>query len=326
VTANGTSAINTEMAVRVTAITPVAAAIKRFTLVRTDSEPLPVFAPGAHVVVSMVDGGRLRRNPYSLMSSPGDTSQYEISVLRVEQSRGGSAYLHEQLQVGDELTISQPLNLFPIDNWGRRHLLVAGGVGITPFIPMMEVMNTSGQPFELYYSIRSRPHGAYWSTLADKYGSRVKLAVDDEGDRVDYRALLINQPLGTHLYICGPRPMLDHVLSVARGLGWPDENLHFELFLAPPPGVPFTVSLAQSQLDVAVEEHQSLLEAIEAAGVDAPYLCRGGACGQCETAVVRADGELLHNDHFLTDDEKASGTKIMPCVSRFVGAGLTLGL
>ncbi len=325
-TSTGTSAINTEMHVRVADITPVAAAIKRFTLVRTDGEPLPVFAPGAHVVVSMVDGGRLRRNPYSLMSSPTDTSKYEISVLRVDQSRGGSAFLHEQLQVGDALTISQPLNLFPIDNWGRRHLLVAGGVGITPFLPMMETMNAEGRPFELYYSIRSRPHGAYWSWLADRYGSRVKLAVDDEGDRVDYRALLINQPLGTHLYVCGPRPMLDHVLSVARGLGWPDENIHFELFLAPPPGVPFTVSLAKSQLEIAVEEHQSLLEAIEAAGVDAPYLCRGGACGQCETVVVHADGELLHNDHFLTDDEKTSGTKIMPCVSRFVGAGLTLDL
>lgn len=146
--------VNTEMVVRVTEIARVAAAIKRFTMQRLDGGPLPTFAPGAHVVVSMMDDGRLRRNPYSLMSSPNDTSSYQISVLRVEQSRGGSAFMHAQVRVGDMLTISQPLNLFPPDNLARRHLLIAGGVGITPFIPMMEVMDSSGQVFELYYSVQ----------------------------------------------------------------------------------------------------------------------------------------------------------------------------
>ena len=318
--------VNTDMVVRVTDLTPVASAIKRFTMERVDGAPLPVFAPGAHIVVTMLDGPRLRRNPYSLMSSPVDTSAYQISVLRVPQSRGGSVFMHDQVQVGHTLTISQPLNLFPVDNWGRRHLLIAGGVGITPFIPMMEVLNASGQRFELYYSIRSRAHGAYWAELSERYGPRVKVSVDDEGQRVDYRSLLVNQPLGTHLYVCGPPPMLDHVMTTANGVGWADENLHFEKFTAPPPGVPFAVELARSGVSLAVEEHQSLLEAIEAAGVDAPYLCRGGACGQCETTVLNSDGELLHNDHYLTDEEKASGVKIMPCVSRFVGAGLTLDL
>lgn len=318
--------INTEMAVRVTAVESVAASIKRFTLERIDGASMPMFAPGAHVVVSMIDDGRLRRNPYSLMSSPGNLRNYQISVLRVEQSRGGSAFLHEKVGVGDELTVSQPLDLFPVDALGRRNLFVAGGVGITPFIPMMDVLNSTGRPFELYYSIRSREHGAYWEQLAALYGARVKVSVDDEGDRVDYRALLINQPLGTHLYVCGPRPMIDHVLGVARSLGWADENLHFELFLAPPPGEPFQVDLVRSGKSFIVGEHQSLLEAVEAQGVDAPYLCRGGACGQCETTVLAADGQLLHNDIFLTDDEKASGTRIMPCVSRFVGAGITLDL
>ena len=318
--------VNTEMRVRVTDVSAVADSIKRFTLARIDGEPLPVFAPGAHVVVSMDDNGRLRRNPYSLMSSPSNVSKYQISVLRVPNSRGGSAFLHEQVSVGDELTVSQPIDLFPIDNWGHRHLLIAGGVGITPFVPMMEVLNASGRPFELVYSVRSRTHGAYWEQLSATYGSRVRIAIDVEGDVVDYRSLLLNQPLGTHAYVCGPPAMIDHVLGTARVLGWSEENLHFERFLAPPPGVPFSAALRRSGLTVEVEEHQSLLEAIEAAGVDAPYLCRGGACGQCETAVLAADGELLHNDHYLTDDEQASGHKIMPCVSRFVGAGLTLDL
>jgi len=318
--------VNTEMRVEVRDITQVAGAIKRFTFERVDGSALPVFAPGAHVVVSMDDGGRLRRNPYSLMSSPNDTSTYQISVLRVEHSRGGSAYMHDRLAVGDTLTISQPIDLFPIDNWGRRHLLVAGGVGITPFVPMLEMLDADGRPFELIYSIRSREHGAYWAELGERYGSRVRISVDDEGEVVDYRAALIDQPLGTHLYVCGPPRMIDHVLGTARGLGWPEENLHCEHFLAPPPGVAFSAALARSGLSISVEEHQSLLEAIEAAGIDAPYLCRGGACGQCETAVLRADGELLHNDHYLTDEERASGVRIMPCVSRFVGTHLTLDL
>ena len=318
--------VHTEMPVRVTEITRVSDSIKQFTFERINREPLPVFAPGAHVTVSMIDDGRLRRNPYSLMSVPGDSSNYRISVLRVEQSRGGSVYMHDKVTVGDILTISQPLNLFPIDALGKRHLFVAGGVGITPFIPMMQVLNASGRVFELRYSIRSRRHGAYWNELSLQYPGRVKIAVDDEGDRVDYRALLINQPLGTHLYICGPRLMIESIFNIARELGWAQENLHFELFLAPPPGSPFTAKLARSGKAIVVAEHQSLLESIEDAGVDAPFLCRGGACGQCETAVIDLDGQIIHNDIFLTDDEKASGTKIMPCVSRFVGAGLTLDL
>ena len=303
--------VNTEMLVRVVDVSSVAESIKRFTVERVDGELMPVFAPGSHVVVSMDDDGRLRRNPYSLMSSPTDRSTYQISVLRVPNSRGGSVFMHDRVAIGDELTISQPVNLFPVDNWGRRHLLVAGGVGITPFVPMMDVLNSSGRPFELVYSVRSRDHGAYWSELRASYGSRVRISVDSEGDVVDYRALLTNQPLGTHLYVCGPPAMIDHVLGTARRLGWAEENLHCEHFLAPPPGVPFEATLVRAGLTLEVEEHQSLLEAIEAAGVDAPYLCRGGACGQCETAVLAADGELLHNDHFLTDEEKASGGQIM---------------
>lgn len=319
--------INSDIAVRVTAVTNVTDRIKRFRFERIDGEPLPVFSAGAHVVVTMHDGGHMRRNPYSLMSPPHDCSAYEISVLAVEASRGGSAFMHGGISEGDTLTISQPVNLFAADARGRKHILVAGGIGITPFLAMMAQFRRSHTEFELHYAMRSREHGAYWQQLIEQYGpERIKVYFDDEGTRVPLAQILDHQPLGTHFYVCGPSGMIDHCLRTAREAGWPKENLHSERFLAPPAGQKFTVELVRSGKAVTVGEHQSILEAVEEAGVDAPYMCRGGACGQCETAVVSCDGSLQHNDVYLTDDEKASGRKIMVCVSRFEGKVLALDL
>ncbi|MCM2474277.1 oxidoreductase [Rhizobium sp. CG5] len=318
--------INTEIPVRVVAATDVAEKIRRIRLERRDGAPLPVFSAGAHVVVSMQDGGLLRRNPYSLMSAPHDTSGYEISVLAVENSRGGSAFMH-RVREGDELIVSQPVNLFPADHRGRKHLLVAGGIGITPFLAMAAQFERDNTPFELHYAMRSRQAGAYWQDLLTRYGGhRVKVYFDAEGDQIPLPQLLDNQPLGTHLYVCGPAGMIDAVLLSGSQAGWPRENLHSERFLAPPTGQPFKIFLEKSQISITVGEHQSVLEAIEAAGIDAPYMCRGGACGQCETGVSHCDGELQHNDIYLSDEEKRAGNKVMICVSRFKGQQLVLQL
>lgn len=319
--------INTEMQVRVASITQVADKVKRFRFERTDGQPMPIFSGGAHIIVSMRDGKTLRRNPYSLMSSPADTGGYEISVLRVENSRGGSAFLHEKLKEGDTLTVSQPVNLFSYDHRGKKHVMMAGGIGITPFIAMMDQMEREGKAFELHYAVRTRSHGAYWKELVQRYGAhRVKIYCDEEKLFIPAEAILERQPLGTHLYVCGPAGMINAVLGKARDLGWPRPHLHSEEFLAPPIGKPFQAILTKSNRTIEVAAHQSILEAVEAAGIDAPYLCRGGACGQCETAVVACSGELEHNDHFLEPDDKASGKKIMICVSRIKGDSVTLDL
>ena len=319
--------INTEMTVRVAAITQVADKVKRFRFVRADGQPMPIFSGGAHIIVAMRDGSILRRNPYSLMSSPADASGYEISVLRVENSRGGSAFMHEKLKTGDALTISQPLNLFPFDHRGRKHILMAGGIGITPFIAMMDQMDRDGRAFELHYAVRTRTHGAYWRELRERYGAhRVKIYCDEEKLFIPTEAILASQPLGTHLYVCGPAGMIKAVLGQAANLGWPSQSLHSEEFLAPPPGKPFKAVLKRSAKTIDVHAHQSILEAVEAAGIDAPYLCRGGACGQCETNVIRCDGSIEHNDHYLPAEDKASGKKIMICVSRIKGQEIALDL
>ena len=317
---------STDIHVRVAEVETVASGIKRFKFVPVGGVLLPEFSSGAHTVVTMHDGDRVRRNPYSLMGSPFDGSSYQISVLRTQDSRGGSVFMHDQVGVGSELKLSQPVNLFPFDRRGRRHILIAGGIGITPFIAMTTQLSREEISFELHYAMRSEARGAYWQDLRQRYGHRVHTYFDDRGEVMPLAQLLDGQPLGSHLYVCGPAGMIDWVLDSARDAGWPDENVHHERFLAPPGGKPFAVELSRSAKSIKVGEHQSILEAVEAAGVDAPYLCRGGACGQCETAVKSCDGKLIHNDHYLPDDEKASGKKIMICVSRIEGRSVVLDL
>ena len=305
----------------VTEINPL---IRRFRFQRRDGAALPPFSGGAHVVVEMDDHGTRRMNPYSLMSDPADSSGYEISVRRDDGGRGGSLFLHRQVRPGMEMLLSHPVNLFPLDLRAKKHLMIAGGIGITPFLAQMAQLAALGGRFELHYSVRTASLAAYGDRLTDHYGARVHLYHDDRKELIDLARLLKNQPLGTHLYVCGPKGMIAWVKTTAAAMGWPARAVHSEEFLAPPVGKPFDVELAASGITITVGAAQSLLEAMEAAGVDAPYLCRGGACGQCETEVLRCDGQIDHNDHWLTDEQKAAATKIMPCVSRFGGKTLVL--
>ncbi len=299
--------------VNIEQITPM---VKHFTLQREDGAALPAFSGGSHIVVAMNINGRIHRNPYSLMGNPEDTGSYHISVRRQEKSRGGSVYMHDQVKVGSRLQITYPVNLFALEKRGKKHLLIAGGIGITPFMSQIHDLNRTGGQYELHYAYRSPEHGAFSERLQASCGNRANFYVESEGGMLKFNELLAKQPLGTHVYVCGPHPMVVALIESARELGWPEGHVHSEQFSAPPSGDPFRVKLIKSEIEVVVPSALSMLEAIEAAGVEAPYLCRGGACGRCELEVVNADGPLMHNDHYLTDAEKAAGKKIMPCVSR----------
>ena len=294
-------------------ITPM---VKHFSLVRTDGKLLPVFSGGSHVVVAMNINGRVHRNPYSLMGSPSDTSAYHVSVRRQENSRGGSVFMHDALQIGDKLQITYPVNLFSLAKKAHKHLLIAGGIGITPFMSQIEDLIRNKANFELHYAYRSPEHGAFSQQLKQKCGDKAQFYVESEGRKLELKGLLSQQLLGTHVYVCGPSAMVLAALEAARSLGWPESHLHSEQFSAPSIGEPFKVKLTQSNIEIIVPAEMSLLEAIESAGIEAPYLCRGGACGQCELEVLCTDGALIHHDHYLTDAEKASNKTIMPCVSR----------
>lgn len=308
----------------VSAVVPLNELVTRFEFTPTYGGQLPTFSAGAHTVVEMNDQGRTRLNPYSLMSDPADTSHYAISVRRDDAGRGGSLFLHRNVKVGDQMTITYPVNLFSLDLRARKQVFIAGGIGITPFMAMIAQMERLGGQWELHYSVRTEALGTYVQELTYKHPGKVHVYYDDQNQGIALEDLLDGQPLGTHVYVCGPKGMIDWVHATASSAGWPDDNVHSEEFTAPQPGAPFEVRLCKSDKTIQVGEHESLLEAMEREGVEAPFLCRGGACGQCETDVVSHDGDFVHRDHWLDDDQHASGQKIMPCVSRFVGKSLEL--
>ena len=314
------------LAVEVAAIDQVTPLIKHFKLASADGAPLPAFSGGSHIIVVMRGAARMHRNPYSLLSSPRELDHYEIGVRRMEESRGGSHFMHDQVRVGSRLEIAHPVNLFALDKIARKHVLIAGGIGITPFLAQLEDLHDGAVPYELHYSVRSPEHAAFLGPLREREGEKVRMYYDSENQAVDFDGLLSNQPLGTHVYVCGPAGLINKVVATAKACGWPDSHVHWEQFSAPPVGDAFDVFLSRSRLTVHVPHDQSLMESIEAAGVEVPYLCRGGVCGYCQTRVLELDGELLHNDHFLSDAEKAKGNSIMPCVSRARCKNLVLDL
>lgn len=304
------------IAVEVVAIDEITPLIKHFTLAARDGASLPAFSGGSHIVVVMSGAARVHRNPYSLLSPPYRLETYEIGVRRMEESRGGSHFMHDAVQVGSRLEIAHPVNLFGLDKIARKHVLIAGGIGITPFLAMIEDLRDGVVPYEMHYAVRSPAHAAFASRLQTLAGGRLNMYYDDQAQLIDFDVLLSRQPLGTHVYVCGPAGLIARVVETARACGWPGSHIHWEQFSAPPTGDAFDAFLARSRITVHVPPDQSLLESIEAAGVEVPYLCRGGVCGFCFTRVLEVDGELLHNDHFLSDADKAAGKSIMPCVSR----------
>ena len=314
------------IAVEVIGIEQVTPLIKHFKLAPVGGGSLPVFSGGSHIIVVMHSADRVHRNPYSLLGSPQQLDSYEIGVRRMEESRGGSHFMHDTVKVGSRLEIAHPVNLFNLDKIARKHVLIAGGIGITPFIAQLEDLHGGPVPYELHYSVRSPEHAAFLDRLRGREGDRVHMYYDSEGQTIAVESLLANQPLGTHVYVCGPAGMIKHVIDTAQSCGWPDSHIHWEQFSAPPVGDAFEVFLARSKISVHVPPDRSLLESIEAAGVEVPYLCRGGVCGFCQTRVLELDGELQHNDHFLSEADKSKGKSIMPCVSRARCKSLVLDL
>ncbi|MEE9100270.1 2Fe-2S iron-sulfur cluster-binding protein [Pseudomonas sp. QE6] len=310
--------------VRVTAVEQATPQIKRFTLARTDGQPMPAFTGGSHVIVKMTDG---LSNAYSLMSDPRDLSHYQIGVRLEEQSKGGSAFMHQQVEVGSELTISTPNNLFGLDPKAGRHVLIAGGIGITPFLSQLHELEGGAVPYELHYAFRSPEHGAFQGDLADgPHAESVRFYIDSLERRLDLAGLFASLAEDAHVYVCGPKPLIDAVIDGAKKAGIAESRVHFEQFAAAPAsGGAFTLVLGRSGRELRVEEGMTIIQAIEnvkAAKVEC--LCREGVCGTCETAIL--EGEVEHFDQYLSDDEKASQQTMMLCVSRARGERLVIDL
>lgn len=314
------------MNVRVVRIEQASPLIKRFTLQAADGGPLPAFSGGSHIIVQMPTASGLIHNAYSLLGSPFQLQQYQIAVRREEASRGGSAFMHAHVAEGDILQISPPNNLFPLHATPGRQILIAGGIGITPFMAQMEELQASGAAFELHYAFRSREQAAFVDELAARYGAHCHFHDASLGELCNVTALLAQMGEHDHVYVCGPQSLIEAVQQAGAEQGIPPDRLHWEQFAASTSGgAAFTVVLARSGHEIPVTAEQTILQAIESDGsVTVDCLCREGVCGTCEVGIV--EGEAEHRDQYLSEEEKQAQKSMLICVSRAKGSRIVLDL
>lgn len=291
-------------------VVDVIAGIRSLTFRDPHGATLPAFVPGSHVIVQC----GTRTNAYSLTGSGAQPREYTVSVLRLEDGAGGSAAIH-RLVPGDTVRVSRPRSAFAPVATARHHLLIAAGIGITPMLSHLRAAAEWGRPVSLLYSYRPGA-AAHLDEVRALCGDDLVESTNRDDFRMTLHDRLRSQPVGTHLYICGPQGFTDTVVQAAETAGWPPSRLHSELFGATDlgPGEPFTVSLARSNVSLSVPSGVTLLEALEQSGRSIPNMCRGGICGECAVSVLR--GTPQHRDLYLSDDEKATNDTMMCCVSR----------
>ena len=293
-------------------------------LVPDDGGGLPGWTPGAHIDLHL-PGGLIRQ--YSLCGDPADRSSWRVAVLREPDGRGGSAAVHDLLAEGDEIAASVPRNHFELDD-SDSYLFIAGGIGITPILPMVAEASRRNRPWRLAYGGRSRGSMAFLDELAG-WGDRVTVWPRDERGPLDLAALLGEPRPPAAVYCCGPAPLLDAVRE--RCAAWPPgrQTLRVERF-TPADGATadgeeaFEVELASSGRVIGVPAGQSVLAALRGAGIEVLSSCEEGTCGTCETGVL--DGVPDHRDVVLTPAEREAGDIMMVCVSRSKTPRLVLEL
>jgi ferredoxin-NADP reductase len=299
----------------------IAEGVVRLTLRHPEGDALPEWEPGAHVDL-LLGPGMVRQ--YSLCGDPEDRSALAVAVLHEPAGRGGSRHVHQALRVGARLGMSGPRNHFPLVE-AKRYLFIAGGIGITPIVPMLAAAEKRGADWTLVYGGRTRRSMAFLDRLIREHGDRVSIRPQDETGLLDLAPLLDEPDPEALVYCCGPEPLL---AAVARHcVSWPSGALRVERFTAradTAERTAFEVELARSGRILAVPVGQSILSAVEDAGVQVLSSCREGTCGTCETVVL--DGVPDHRDSLLTETERAEGDTMMICVSRACGPRLVLDL
>ena len=316
--------VEAEVDVEVAAIDAVAHGVLALTLRAAAGEGLPAWDPGAHVDV-LLPNGQVRQ--YSLCGDRNDLSSYRIAVLREPESRGGSRYIHEQLGVGDHLVLRGPRNHFELAP-ADRYLFIAGGIGITPILPMIAQADEAGAEWRLLYGGRTRRSMAFRDELLEAYDERVTLVPQDESGLLDLASALRDSPSDTLVYCCGPEPLLHAVEELCRP--WPGSAPHVERFSpraqqsGPEDDQEFEVILQSSGQTVRIPSDKSILETLEAQGISIMSSCLEGTCGTCELAVL--DGVPDHRDSVLSAAEREAGKTMMICVSRSKTPRLVLEL
>jgi ferredoxin-NADP reductase len=295
--------------------------IVRLTLGDPAGRVLPPWAPGAHIDLILNDGV-VRQ--YSLCGSPGDT-EWTIMVLREEPGRGGSRQIHDRVEVGHRLVVRGPRNNFEL-GIAPKYRFLAGGIGITPLLPMLADAERSCADWTLTYCGRTRASMALVDDLVLRYGDRIRVHADDVDGMFDVRGFLSQPSRGELVYACGPAGLLDAVLAEAGG--WPAGSIRFERFEALDVDIsadqPFEVKLALTGTVLTVPADRSILDVVSEAGIQTLSSCQEGTCGTCETPVL--SGEIDHRDAVLSAEERIDGDVMMICVSRAACGRLVLDL
>ncbi|MDM5179225.1 2Fe-2S iron-sulfur cluster-binding protein [Massilia sp. DJPM01] len=317
---------NGKLALIVTGMRQLTPSIRAYQLRSSDGSVLPQSTAGAHLSlpVQFPDGTCSIRS-YSIASDPNSRDVIEIAVLREDAGSGGSAAVHDTFRLGLRLNCGLPRNDFPLVEDAAPIVLIAGGIGITPIRAMVHALLAQCRPFELHYAARSRGEAAYADELQLLLGDRLHLYPSDE-TRLDLDELLATAPLAAAFYACGPARMIDAMVLAASRVGVASGRVHLERFAAASArsdDKPVLVTLSRSARQLTVPSGQSILDVIQAAGVNAPASCRIGNCGVCAVRVLA--GTPDHRDGALSEQQRNAGSMCI-CVSRAVGDSLTLDL
>ncbi|MBY4732678.1 cytochrome P450/oxidoreductase [Cupriavidus pauculus] len=301
--------------------------VLKIRLATPDGRALPRWSAGSHIDVECGNSGISRQ--YSLCGNPDDLGVFEIAVLREAQSRGGSAWIHGNLRVGDRVKVRGPRNHFRLDETCRKAIFIAGGIGVTPISAMARRAKALGIDYVIHYCGRSRTAMALLDELAALHGARLRAHVRDEGQRADFAQILGTPNGDTQIYACGPARMIDALQACCAH--WPEDSLRVEHFsstlgaLDPDREQPFTVELKDSGLTLDVPATQTLLQALRCANIDVQSDCEEGLCGSCEVRVLA--GDVDHRDVVLTRAERDANDRMMSCCSRAMrGSKIVLAL
>ena len=310
------------LSVRITAIRYAARDTNIYELTNIAGTPLPSYAPGAHIDLHLPNG--IVRQ-YSLLEPEPHPETYMIAVKRDPASRGGSRCVHEELRVGQTLTISAPRNNFPLVESTSHVILLAGGIGITPIWCMVQRLHQLGRSWQLHYACRSRSDMAFVERLGELGSARFHFDDEHGGKVLDVAGIVAAAPPDVHLYCCGPTPMLQAFEQATAN--WPRSQIHVEYFTPKPETSKkggFIVELARSGLEFVIPEGESILQVLLDAGIDVDYSCELGICGACEQRVLAGIPE--HHDAILSEEEQAANTKVMICCAGCKSERLVLDL
>lgn len=301
---------------RVARVEQVTPRIRLFEFHSLDGAALPGFTAGSHIDIELGNGDE---RSYSLLNDQGETHRYMIAVLREADGRGGSAWMHDVLREGDVIRTSPPENDFRLSEAGDHHVLIAGGIGITPILSMAARLREIGRDYAIHYCARSQEEAAFGVELTARHGERARFHYDGgvPGCGLDVTALLAHRPAAAHAYVCGPSGLIKAVREAGRE--WPSGTIHFELFKGSNADLgldslnePFDIVCKRAGKRFTIPADRSILDVLKADGFRIRSLCKEGVCGTCRVELI--SGEVDHRDECLDDDEHDEALQV--CVSR----------